>query len=98
MKKFEKFIDENNAKKTRAILKNEKEAKLKNQKEEELLMMKMNVEKLQNRLSKLKKKISKYQIYEKFLLSTVDELPENYLESSDNMKVYNNIERLLMKR
>eukprot|EP00111_Clytia_hemisphaerica_P015903 TCONS_00047002-protein len=82
---FEKFIDENNAKKTRAVLKYEKESKLKNQKEDELRSMKMNVEKLQNRLSKLKRKIAKYQIYEQFLMSAVDELPEDYLESSDNM-------------
>ncbi|XP_066911237.1 uncharacterized protein [Clytia hemisphaerica] len=82
---FEKFIDENNAKKTRAVLKYEKESKLKNQKEDELRSMKMNVEKLQNRLSTLKRKIAKYQIYEQFLMSAVDELPEDYLESSDNM-------------
>lgn len=83
--KFEKFIEENDAKRRRAIQKYQTESKLKNQKNRELDVLSLELDQLKARNKALQAKLSKYSIYEKFLMKVLDQLPEDYLEASDSM-------------
>ncbi|XP_036398999.1 coiled-coil domain-containing protein 42 homolog [Megalops cyprinoides] len=78
--KFEKFVQDNEAKRRRAQRKyvmERKQNELKQREREELLQQ---LEKLQARQHYLKERVTKYKIYEDYLLKILDLLPENYLE------------------
>ncbi|KAK3750711.1 hypothetical protein QZH41_017265, partial [Actinostola sp. cb2023] len=83
--KFEKFIKENDAKRRRAIQKYQTELKLKNQKTMEQDSLSHELEMLRLRNSSLQNRISKYSVYERFLLKVIDIVPDDYLETSDSM-------------
>lgn len=83
--KFEKFIEENDAKRRRAIQKYQTELKLKNQKNGELDVLTIELEQLKSRNEGLQAKLAKYSVYEKFLMKVLDQLPEDYLEANDSM-------------
>ncbi|XP_074662239.1 coiled-coil domain-containing protein 42 homolog [Tubulanus polymorphus] len=83
--KFEKFIKENEAKRTRAIQKYHGEVKLKEQKTTEHDMLTKQLEELKERQRYLGRKLVNYKKYEQYLLKVVENLPENYIEMTDNM-------------
>ncbi|XP_068730220.1 coiled-coil domain-containing protein 42 homolog [Montipora capricornis] len=83
--KFEKFIEENDAKRRRAIQKYQTELKLKNQKNRELDVLSTELEQLKARNMALQAKLAKCSVYEKFLMKVLDQLPEDYLEANDAM-------------
>ncbi|XP_067942313.1 coiled-coil domain-containing protein 42 homolog [Watersipora subatra] len=82
--KFEKFIADNEAKRRRAIQRYQTEVRLKEQKTRELDDLQVQLELLKAKHSRLQKKIDVYKLYEKFLLQSIERLPENYLEMSEN--------------
>ncbi|KAJ8399177.1 hypothetical protein AAFF_G00415560, partial [Aldrovandia affinis] len=78
--KFEKFVQDNEAKRRRAqrkYLVERKQNELKEIEREELLQQ---LQKLQARQCYLKERMTKYKMYEDYLLMVLDLLPENYLE------------------
>ncbi|XP_071398338.1 uncharacterized protein CCDC197 [Centroberyx affinis] len=79
-KKFEKFVDDNEVKRRRALKKYQvaREQNICKQREIEDLTEKLN--KLQVRQQDLKERVAKYKIYEAYLMKILDHLPENYLE------------------
>lgn len=83
--KFEKFIEENDAKRRRAIQKYQTELKLKTQKNRELDILSTELEQLKTRNGALQAKLARYSVYEKFLMKVLDQLPEDYLEANDSM-------------
>jgi len=83
--KFEKFIEENDAKRRRAIQKFQTELKLKKQKNRELDILSTELEQLKARNGALQAKLARYSVYEKFLMKVLDQLPEDYLEANDSM-------------
>lgn len=83
--KFEKFIEENDAKRRRAIQKYQTELKLKTQKNRELDVLSTELELLKTRKEALMAKLARYSVYEKFLMKVLDQLPEDYLEANDSM-------------
>lgn len=85
MDKFSKFLEENDAKRQRAVLKLQKEQKLKITKQEELEKLEKELNVLVLRTEKLKDKLRRYATFEKYLCSVIDVLPENYVEATDNM-------------
>ncbi|XP_078001116.1 coiled-coil domain-containing protein 42 homolog [Glandiceps talaboti] len=83
--KFEKFINENEAKRKRAIQKYQTELKLKDQKTIEYEILTKQLEELKERHRKLLDRLQRYKIYEDYLMRVLDILPENYLEVNDSM-------------
>lgn len=83
--KFEKFIQENDAKRRRAIQKYQTELKLKEAKKAESDILANELDTLRSKKMALESKLAKYSIYEKYLLRVLDRLPEDYLEMSDSM-------------
>lgn len=82
--KFEKFIADNEAKRRRAIQRYQTEVRLNEQKSRELEELRVELEQQKKIHSKLQKKIDVYRLYEQFLLQSIEKLPENYLEMSEN--------------
>ncbi|MBN3305068.1 uncharacterized protein CCDC197 [Amia ocellicauda] len=78
--KFDKFLQDNDAKRRRAIKKYQVERKQNEEKEKEMQDLLQQLEKLQARQLRLKMKVAKNKIYEDYLLKIIDRLPENYLE------------------
>ncbi|KAJ8045158.1 Coiled-coil domain-containing protein 42-like [Holothuria leucospilota] len=85
VKKFEKFIDETEAKRRRAIHKYQTELKLKEQKEIELEQLLAQLEELKERHNLLERRIQRYKKFEEYLMKVLDHIPENYLEVNDSM-------------
>ncbi|KAK2183881.1 hypothetical protein NP493_293g03048 [Ridgeia piscesae] len=81
--KFEKFIQDNESKRRRAIQKYQMEVRLKEQKKLELEYLKKELEDLTNKYIYLKNKLDAYKKYEEFLMQVVSILPEDYLEVND---------------
>ncbi|XP_071962326.1 coiled-coil domain-containing protein 42 homolog [Antedon mediterranea] len=78
--KFEKFIEDNEAKRRRAIHKYQTELRLKEQKNYEFEVLKEQLEELRNRHMSLCDKLARYKKFEEYLTRVLDDLPENYLE------------------
>lgn len=85
VERFEKFIEENDAKRRRAIQKYQTELKLKNQKNRELDVLSTELGQLKARNAALQAKLAKCSVYEQFLMKVLDQLPEDYLEANDAM-------------
>ncbi|XP_071833677.1 coiled-coil domain-containing protein 42 like-2-like isoform X2 [Apostichopus japonicus] len=85
VKKFEKFIDETEAKRRRAIHKYQTELKLKEQKESELDQLVTQLDELKDRHGFLDQRIQKHKKFEVYLMKVLDHVPENYLEVNDSM-------------
>ncbi|PVD32298.1 hypothetical protein C0Q70_07731 [Pomacea canaliculata] len=82
--KFEKFIQENEAKRRRAIQKYQQEVKLSEQKTNEFNQLLEQLEALKARHAHLSKKLQKYKKYEEYLIRVIDAMPEDYLPSSED--------------
>ncbi|KAL7873009.1 hypothetical protein AOLI_G00120800 [Acnodon oligacanthus] len=78
--KFEKFVEENEVKRRRALKKYQVERKQNELKEKEKSELSVQLEHLQKRHQCLKERVDKYKIYEVYLMKILDLLPENYLE------------------
>ncbi|XP_071506372.1 coiled-coil domain-containing protein 42 homolog [Diadema antillarum] len=83
--KFDKFIQETEAKRRRAIHKYQQELKLKEQKQLEYEQLAEQLSELKSIHNKLNEKIKKYKKFEEFLMKVLDNIPENYLEVNDDM-------------
>ncbi|XP_043553112.1 coiled-coil domain-containing protein 42 homolog [Chiloscyllium plagiosum] len=84
--KFDKFLRDNDAKRCRAIKKYHVELKENEVKKKELQDLLHQFEEMKVRQRKLQRGMSKYKLYEDYLLKVIDNLPENYLEySSESM-------------
>ncbi|KAM6961263.1 uncharacterized protein CCDC197 [Aplochiton taeniatus] len=79
-KKFDKFVEDNEIKRRRALKKYQDARKLNTLKQKEVLELTERLEKLQARQQYLNERVSKYKIYEDYLMKILDFLPENYLE------------------
>ncbi|KAF4084244.1 hypothetical protein AMELA_G00126430, partial [Ameiurus melas] len=84
--KFEKFVEENEVKRRRALKKYQLEKKENELREEEKSKLYEELEKLQLRHQQLKERVDKYKIYEEYMMKILDLLPEAYLEcDSDSL-------------
>ncbi|KAI9203218.1 uncharacterized protein BJ171DRAFT_511159 [Polychytrium aggregatum] len=81
--KFEKFLKENDAKRQRANLKAQTEKKLKEQKEQELSALQRQLQEEQIKAKKILSMLKKYKVYEQYLQSVVDILPQDYLDVNE---------------
>ncbi|XP_076464396.1 coiled-coil domain-containing protein 42 homolog [Babylonia areolata] len=82
--KFEKFIQENEAKRRRAIQKYQQEVKLKDQKISEYDLLLEQLEELKARHEYLANKLVKYKKFEEYLMRVIEAMPEDYLPSSED--------------
>ncbi|XP_005105680.2 cilia- and flagella-associated protein 73 [Aplysia californica] len=82
--KFEKFIQENEAKRRRAIQKYQQEVKLREQKALEFSSLYDQLHHYKNRHRLLEMKLAAYKIYEEYLQSVIEAMPEDYLPSSED--------------
>ncbi|XP_062862803.1 LOW QUALITY PROTEIN: coiled-coil domain-containing protein 42 [Trichomycterus rosablanca] len=78
--KFEKFVEENEAKRCRAMKKYQVERKQNELKDKERSELFTQLEHVQLRHQNLKEKVTKYKIYEDFMMKILDLLPENHLD------------------
>ncbi|KAM4690565.1 uncharacterized protein WCC33_017967 [Rhinophrynus dorsalis] len=78
--KFEKFLQDSEAKRQRAILKYQTDSRQNEFRDIEIGELAKKLEEERARQQKLHEKKAKNKIYEDFLLKTVDNVPENYLE------------------
>ncbi|XP_051724177.1 coiled-coil domain-containing protein 42 homolog isoform X1 [Ctenopharyngodon idella] len=77
--KFEKFVEENEVKRRRALKKFQMEKQQNELKEKEKTELSTQLQDLQARRLYLKERVNKYKIFEEFLMKTLDLLPDNYL-------------------
>ncbi|KAL8622933.1 hypothetical protein ACOMHN_027054 [Nucella lapillus] len=82
--KFEKFIQENEAKRRRAVQKYQQEVKLKDQKISEYDLLLEQLEELKARHEYLSDKLIKYKKFEEYLMRVIEAMPEDYLPSSED--------------
>ncbi|KAK7468099.1 hypothetical protein BaRGS_00036682 [Batillaria attramentaria] len=82
--KFEKFIQENEAKRRRAIQKYQQEVKLKDQKTSEYEQLLEQLEELKARHAYLANRLVKYKKFEDYLMRVIEAMPEDYLPSSED--------------
>ncbi|XP_061072557.1 coiled-coil domain-containing protein 42 homolog [Conger conger] len=85
--KFEKFVQDNEAKRRRAQRKYLAERKQNELKETEIGELQQQLQKLQARQCHLKETVNKYKAYENYLLLVLDRLPENYLQYGGESQV-----------
>ncbi|MEE6494426.1 hypothetical protein FKM82_017132 [Ascaphus truei] len=78
--KFERFLKDGEAKRRKAIVKYQTEAKQNGLRQTELDELAIQLGGMRARQQKLHEKMSKNTIYEDFLIKIVDNVPENYLE------------------
>ncbi|KAK7152396.1 hypothetical protein R3I93_010569 [Phoxinus phoxinus] len=76
---FEKFVEENELKRRRALKKFQTERQQNEQKEKQKAELCALLQDLQARRLYLKERVNKYKIFEDFLMKTLDLLPDNYL-------------------
>ncbi len=86
--KFEKFIQENDAKRQRAELKAKQEKKLYEDKCKELNQLLQSLEELQSVQSELEKDLEKKSCYKYYLERVVEEADHGYEEMSDILNRY----------
>ncbi|XP_056332740.1 coiled-coil domain-containing protein 42 homolog [Danio aesculapii] len=77
--RFQRFVEENELKRRRAMKKFQMEKQQSQSKEEEREELANQMERLQDRRMRLRERVSRYQIFEEFLMKTLDLLPDNYL-------------------
>ncbi|KAG4099096.1 hypothetical protein H8356DRAFT_1290790 [Neocallimastix lanati (nom. inval.)] len=81
--KFEKFLKENDAKRYRANIKIQNERKIKEQKIRELNDLKELKKKILIKSQNIQNLLKKYYIYEEYLQSVLNILPQNYLDVNE---------------
>ncbi|KAM3871372.1 uncharacterized protein CCDC197 [Diretmus argenteus] len=85
-KKFEKFVEDNEAKRRRALKKYQVAREQNTLKQKEIEDLSEQFNKLQVRQHHLKERVAKSKIYEDYLMKILDYLPENYLDyGSDSL-------------
>ncbi|CAG5127421.1 unnamed protein product [Candidula unifasciata] len=84
VEKFEKFIQENDAKRRRAIQKYQQEVRQKEQKALEFISLSDQLQHLKTRHQALQTKLRKYKVYEEYLQNVVDAMPEDYLPATED--------------
>ncbi|OCT68269.1 coiled-coil domain-containing protein 42 homolog [Xenopus laevis] len=77
---FEKFLQDSDVRRRRAILKYQTESKQNELRDIEINKLVKLLEEKKIRQQKLHEKVKKLKLFEEFLLRTVDIVPENYLE------------------
>lgn len=82
--KFEKFIQENEAKRRRAIQKYQQEVRLNDQKTSEYDQLLEQLEELKARHAYLADKLVKYKKFQDYLMRVIEAMPEDYLPSSED--------------
>ncbi|KAB5562124.1 hypothetical protein PHYPO_G00014390 [Pangasianodon hypophthalmus] len=84
--RFERFVEENEVKRRRALKKYQLEKKENELREEEKSKLYKELEQLQIRHQQLKERVVKYKIYEEYMMKILDLLPEAYSEyGSDSL-------------
>ncbi|KAK1793250.1 hypothetical protein P4O66_011649 [Electrophorus voltai] len=78
--KFEKFVEENEVKRCRALKKYQVQRKQNQLMEKDISDLSAQLEQLQIRHQRLKARVDKHKIYEDYLMKILDLLPEKYLE------------------
>ncbi|KAM9842949.1 uncharacterized protein CCDC197 [Aulostomus maculatus] len=91
--KFEKFMSENEMKRRRALKKYEAAQEQNVLKQKEIEDLTKQLQHLQARKQVLKERMSKYKIYEDYLMKTLDYLPGAFLESGSESLVMPIIQR-----
>ncbi|XP_067312367.1 coiled-coil domain-containing protein 42 homolog [Pseudorasbora parva] len=76
---FQKFVEENEVKRRRALKKFQMERQQNELKEQEKAQLSTQLQDLQQRRLYLKERVNKYKIFEEFLMKTLETLPDNYL-------------------
>ncbi|KAL0969072.1 hypothetical protein UPYG_G00222300 [Umbra pygmaea] len=79
-KTFEKFVEDNEVKRHRALKKYQAARKQNDLKQKETQELTAQLEELQARQQYLKDRVSKYKMYEDYMMKILDFLPEKYLE------------------
>ncbi|XP_074516025.1 uncharacterized protein CCDC197 [Sebastes fasciatus] len=85
--KFEKFVAENEVKRRRALQKYEDARELNVSKQREIEDLTDQLKQLRARQQVLKERMSKYKIYEDYLMKTLDYLPSTYLDNGSESLV-----------
>ncbi|XP_023658147.2 uncharacterized protein CCDC197 [Paramormyrops kingsleyae] len=85
--KFEKFVQDNKAKRQRALRKYQVEKKQNELKEKEWEELTQQLLVLEARQQHLKEMVAKHKIHEDYLLKVLDQLPENSLEYSTDSPI-----------
>lgn len=83
VRKFEKFLKENEAKQQRANNKFISERKLLMQKETDLSLLKIQLKQLERDLKTVRGRLKSHEMYKIFLQNVVDSLPDDYIEITD---------------
>ncbi|KAM9465999.1 uncharacterized protein CCDC197 [Clarias gariepinus] len=91
--KFEKFVEENEIKRQRALKKYQFEKKENQLKEEDKSKLYEELEQLQDRHQQLKDWVDKYKIYKEYMIKILDLLPEAYTEYSSDSTMISIIRR-----
>ncbi|XP_050989563.1 coiled-coil domain-containing protein 42 homolog isoform X1 [Labeo rohita] len=77
--KFEKFVEENEVKRRRALKKFQMERQQNEVKEKEKAELSKQLQDLEARRLYLQERVNKYKIFEEFLMKTLDLLPDKYV-------------------
>ncbi|KAL6105668.1 uncharacterized protein ACO6RY_07146 [Pungitius sinensis] len=85
--KFEKFVAENELKRRRALRKYEAELELNISKQREIEDLTDELKQLGARKQVLKQRMSKYKIYEDYLIKTIDHFPSTYPDNGSESLV-----------
>ncbi|CAG10573.1 unnamed protein product [Tetraodon nigroviridis] len=91
--RFEKFVADNEAKRSRALKKYEAAQEENVSKQSHIEELTEELERLKVRQQVLKKKIQKHKIYEDYLLKTLDYFPSTYLDHGSRPSVMSIIRR-----
>ncbi|KAF7704595.1 coiled-coil domain-containing protein 42 homolog [Silurus meridionalis] len=82
--KFERFVEDNEVKRRRALKKFQLEKKENELREEEKSNLQKELEQLQIRHQQLKERVDKYKIYEEYMVKILELLPESKKSYSEN--------------
>nr|CAB3228576.1 coiled-coil domain-containing protein 42 homolog [Phallusia mammillata] len=91
--KFDRFLKENDAKRTRAMRKYQLEVKENKVRAKELLEVKSELDTTKDNKAALLKKLESYKKYEEYMMKVIDILPENYLEMTGENMIQSVIQR-----
>ncbi|XP_030645164.1 uncharacterized protein CCDC197 [Chanos chanos] len=99
--KFQKFVEENEVRRRRALKKYQLERKQNELKQAEWEELTVQLERLQARQQYLKERVAKHKIYEDYLMKVVDLLPDNYGDNGSDsvvMPIIRRFETLSMSK
>ncbi|CAK8673787.1 unnamed protein product [Clavelina lepadiformis] len=91
--KFDRFLKENEAKRTRALRKYQIEVRENKIKAKDLVELKTELERLSEAKNMLMKKLESHKKFETYLMHVIDALPEDYLEMTGENMIQSVIQR-----